>query len=497
MKSQRYGRSHPRSGFTPDEDCLLIDLVAQFGNDSWTTIASFMEKRNARQCKDRYTSYLSPTINNGPYSEEEDELLRKKYHEIGPKWVKISKFFPNRTDISVKCRWAVLNRRDLKMKEKKLNTIQAKSQKNKNIKKINSDNISDSNNSEYSSSSPLDQDSLISTKESHINDYSLAFSKPKSRSGANLRKSNSIDSRSHGLTMSIRKRNKKRIDYDDDDNYKDSIQIQENDFDDIEQSNDMNSSSLDSNSSSSVISAPSSLSTTDNESSANSPTPNVTDSYSFGSNNKQENSSPQTVDSFSTFSVNNYVQNQSSILPNVNSASLNSSNSLFSLNSMKLNDTFSGYNKLNEDFFIDNHASFFPTQGNYSNQMMNMGMVKNENLNNYYNNYVNKYSTDNYMRANNNANNGNYINNLQQNNKNNQYTYDRNNSLFFPSTITNTNVTNCMNSFNNDNKQSMRTFDETLADDLSWDICWDIPVSEMKDSSASMNLFCNSQPSFE
>ena len=89
MKSQRYGRSHPRSGFTPQEDCLLIDLVAQFGNDSWTTIASYMEKRNARQCKDRYNSYLSPTINKGPFTEEEDDLLRKKYNEIGPKWVKI------------------------------------------------------------------------------------------------------------------------------------------------------------------------------------------------------------------------------------------------------------------------------------------------------------------------------------------------------------------------------------------------------------------------
>lgn len=118
MKNQKHGRLHPRSGFSPEEDCLLIDLVTQFGSDSWATIASFMEGRNPRQCKDRYTSYLSPTINNSPYTEEEDILLRKKYEEFGSKWVKISKFFPNRTDISVKCRWAILNRRDMKTKTK-------------------------------------------------------------------------------------------------------------------------------------------------------------------------------------------------------------------------------------------------------------------------------------------------------------------------------------------------------------------------------------------
>ena len=133
MKSQRSGRSHPRCGFTPEEDCLLIDLVAQFGNDNWNTIASYMENRNARQCKDRYTSYLSPTINNDPYTEEEDRLLMQKYNEFGPKWVKISKFFQNRTDISVKCRWAVLNRREMKMKERKGYSTYNRSRKGKQI----------------------------------------------------------------------------------------------------------------------------------------------------------------------------------------------------------------------------------------------------------------------------------------------------------------------------------------------------------------------------
>ncbi|OHT04134.1 Myb-like DNA-binding domain containing protein [Tritrichomonas foetus] len=114
LQPKQERKSHPRCSFTYEEDCLLVDLVTHFGTDSWITVASFMGGRNPRQCKDRYMCYLSPTIRNDPFTKEEDDLLREKYREIGPKWVKISKFFGNRTDISIKCRWAVLNRRDQK-----------------------------------------------------------------------------------------------------------------------------------------------------------------------------------------------------------------------------------------------------------------------------------------------------------------------------------------------------------------------------------------------
>ncbi|EAY15029.1 Myb-like DNA-binding domain containing protein [Trichomonas vaginalis G3] len=69
-----------------------------------------MGNRNPRQCRDRYTKYLSPDLNKNPWTPEEDALLISKYHEIGAKWVKMSKFFNNRTDYSLKNRWNVLVR---------------------------------------------------------------------------------------------------------------------------------------------------------------------------------------------------------------------------------------------------------------------------------------------------------------------------------------------------------------------------------------------------
>lgn len=101
---------HPKSKFTPVEDQKLRELVAQFGDDNWDTISKMMVTRNQRQCRERWTNYLSPKVCNAPWTPEEDELLKKLHEEIGAKWVKISSYFSNRTDTNIKNRWMVLMR---------------------------------------------------------------------------------------------------------------------------------------------------------------------------------------------------------------------------------------------------------------------------------------------------------------------------------------------------------------------------------------------------
>lgn len=97
-----------RQVFTPCEDAKLKLLVQQFGNNSWTLIANYMENRTPRQCRERYNGYLQPRITNPPWTKEEDELLIKKYKEYGRKWMKISKHFEGRSNSNVKNRWKSL-----------------------------------------------------------------------------------------------------------------------------------------------------------------------------------------------------------------------------------------------------------------------------------------------------------------------------------------------------------------------------------------------------
>ncbi|OHT09294.1 Myb-like DNA-binding domain containing protein [Tritrichomonas foetus] len=114
-------KPHPKSKFTLIEDQRLRNLVHEYGESNWRIISENMGNRSVRQCKERWTNYLSPNISNDPWSKEEDDLLEQKYIELGPKWVKISQFFPKRTDSNVKNRWLVLSRR-LK-KEKRLQVL--------------------------------------------------------------------------------------------------------------------------------------------------------------------------------------------------------------------------------------------------------------------------------------------------------------------------------------------------------------------------------------
>ena len=102
--AQTHHKPHPRAQFTDEEDAKLIELVETYGDRNWKNIADKMPGRNTRQCRERYQNYLSPNLDKGPWTNEEDTLLICKYIELGSKWKTIALYFPKRTDISVKNR---------------------------------------------------------------------------------------------------------------------------------------------------------------------------------------------------------------------------------------------------------------------------------------------------------------------------------------------------------------------------------------------------------
>ena len=92
-----------RKRFTPEEDAKLKALCIESKN--WEEVAKQMPGRTARQCRDRYNVSLKNYIIKKPWTEEEDEIIIQKYHEIGPKWVAISSFLVGRSGNNVKNRW--------------------------------------------------------------------------------------------------------------------------------------------------------------------------------------------------------------------------------------------------------------------------------------------------------------------------------------------------------------------------------------------------------
>lgn len=94
-----------RKAFTTAEDLILISLVNQIGTQSWERIAVHLPNRSARQCRERWISYLSPNITNGPWSTSEDQLLLQLVQQYGTKWTEISRYFINRSDANIKNRY--------------------------------------------------------------------------------------------------------------------------------------------------------------------------------------------------------------------------------------------------------------------------------------------------------------------------------------------------------------------------------------------------------
>lgn len=95
----------PRKSFSHAEDVILAQLVSKYGTEQWEAVAHFMGGRNARQCRERWRTFLNPGIVNGPWSHAEDELLIYLHRTYGPKWSKITKHFQGRSDLNVKNRW--------------------------------------------------------------------------------------------------------------------------------------------------------------------------------------------------------------------------------------------------------------------------------------------------------------------------------------------------------------------------------------------------------
>jgi hypothetical protein len=104
----------PHSRFTAQEDVRLYRLVQEHGAKSWRLIAKYMPNRNSRQCRERWLNYLNPSLNSESWTATEDALLEEKYHQIGPRWVFMMKFFPNRTDAMLKNRFQVLRRKAMR-----------------------------------------------------------------------------------------------------------------------------------------------------------------------------------------------------------------------------------------------------------------------------------------------------------------------------------------------------------------------------------------------
>ena len=114
--------------FTPEDDKKLRALVKNYTTKpNWNEICQHFENKTARQCRERYNTYLRPEISQAEWTPEEDQLLREKVKEYGNHWAKLKQFFPGRSDNMIKNRYNFHINPIRKLKEKTKKTFDNKS----------------------------------------------------------------------------------------------------------------------------------------------------------------------------------------------------------------------------------------------------------------------------------------------------------------------------------------------------------------------------------
>jgi len=94
-----------KGSWTKEEDDLLVTLVESYGAKCWSMIATHLNGRIGKQCRERWYNHLDPDIRKEPWTEEEDDVICNFYSEHGSKWSELSKILKGRPSNAIKNHW--------------------------------------------------------------------------------------------------------------------------------------------------------------------------------------------------------------------------------------------------------------------------------------------------------------------------------------------------------------------------------------------------------
>ena len=98
-------QSYRKGPWSAGEDVQLLQHIQLYGLHNWKQIASLVNTRTPKQCRERYHQNLKPSLNRSKITKEEGEKIEQLVRKIGKRWTKIAQRLQGRSDNAVKNWW--------------------------------------------------------------------------------------------------------------------------------------------------------------------------------------------------------------------------------------------------------------------------------------------------------------------------------------------------------------------------------------------------------